>query len=728
MKAAFTPLASETGLPISIAGNRLISTWISIDAHSRTFRIYSGKVELGQNILTAIGQIAAHELRVSFECIEMVRARTGLSPDESITSGSLSIQHSGMAVRLICRRVRHLFVVRAAAMHSVAPESITVAAGTFYSDKIRVGDYWELAKEVDLDVFYADDASLPEKEIPYVSASVPALGITEKSTGRYGFIHDMLSDRVLHGRILRPPSIQATLIDIDATAVEQMKGVVAIARDGSLVGVLAEHEYIAERAVVMLGQSATWQEADCLPDPGRLGAWMREQACDTIDYADAASAASGLNLPGREDRNDSVYEPDYDKPFIKHASIGPSCAYAICHEDDRLHVWTHSQGVYNLRTDLALVFGVDEQHIVVEHVPGAGCYGHNGADDVAFDAAWLSRYAKGRQVRIQWSRADELCWSPQGPAMSMHLKVRVDKEGRIQDWQHQTWSPGHSLRPGRAPTSTLLGSWYQARAQPVSSAINAPIVAGGGTERNLIPSYDLPCSRLASHRVLHMPVRTSSLRCLGAFGNVFAIESMLDTIAADFDIDPIDYRLGILSDPRAINVLQEVRRISGWPGSTGPGHNNDAVGWGVGYARYKNKGAYCAVVAKVLLGHRVVVDTLFIAVDVGEIINPDGVMQQIEGGAIQATSWATMEEAHFSGRALMDDDWQKYPVIRFSDVPDIEISLLDQPDQPPVGAGEPSLAPTAAAIANAIHNAIGVRLKQMPMTFERINQTIQEQV
>lgn len=719
-KDAFTPFTSDSGLPVSVVSNPMLSTWLSVDASARLINVYSGKVELGQNILTAIGQIAAHELGITFDRINMVPACTGRSPDESITSGSLSVQHSGMAVRMACQQLRRMFVHAAAERYGVSSETIVVDHdGRFRSEEQHCASYWNLAASVDLNVAIAPTEQLGADQA-FEPSSLPSIGLLEKTSGRYGYIHDMKVAGVLHGRMLRPPSINARLLQLDTSTLEATAGVVAIVKDGSLVGVLAEQEHIAEQVVARLAQLATWQETASLPSQQDLVSWMRRQTCQTTDYAQAASGSAPASVA-------RTYSSDYFKPFIKHASIGPSCAYASTSQDGGLSVWTHSQGIYNLRTDLAVVFGLEETEILVQHVPGAGCYGHNGADDVAFDAAWLSRYAQGRMVRVQWSRADELCWSPQGPAMSIALEADVDQRGRIIDWRHQVWSPGHSLRPGRAKTSTLLGSWYQAEPNPVLSAINAPISAGGGAERNIIPSYDIPCSVLASHRILHMPIRTSSLRCLGAFGNVFAIESMLDDIADDHGVDPIDYRLSMVSDPRASELLQAVRTLSGWDDVRNVGAGNDAppTGWGVAFAQYKHKGAYCAVVAQVSVTHKVVVNKLFIAADVGEVINPEGVVQQVEGGAIQATSWATIEQAGFNDRALTDENWETYPIIRFSDVPDVEVQILARPDQPPLGAGECSLGPTGAAIANAVKNALGVRVNAMPMTFEQVSRAIE---
>lgn len=718
MKAAFSPLASSDGLPVSLGANPLVSAWLRIDpSDGQHVHVLSGKVELGQNILTALAQIAAHELGVDVQRIIMVPARTGTSPDESITSGSLSIQHSGMALRVVCRHARRIFTAAAAARAGRPAADIVARDGRFYAGGDCCGSYWDLAGGVDLDV--PAQAGDPPPGQPPAAQNVVAFGMREKANGRYRYIHDLELPGMVHGCMLRPPSLRARLLSLDPQAAHAIAGVLAVVRDGSLVGVLAQREHTAQKALAALAQTARWHETACLPDPSSLAAWMREQPCDTTVYQQAAT------LPAAHGPVARTLQADFFKPFIKHGSIGPSCACAQTDAEGRLHVWSHTQGVYNLRADLALAFGMRDEDIVVAHVPGAGCYGHNGADDVAFDAAWLSRHAQGRPVRVQWSRADELCWSPQGPPMSIRIEADVDAQGNILDWRQDVWGPGHSLRPGRAATPTLLGSWHRERPSPMIAAINAPLAAGGGMERNLAPSYDIPCSALSAHRLLDMPVRTSSLRCLGAFGNVFAIESMLDDMALELGRDPVDFRLGLLGDPRARDVLAMACEQSGWRHRHAPNRAHENTGWGVGYARYKNKGAYCAVVAQVHVGEKVRVEKLVVCVDVGEVINPDGVAQQIEGGAIQACSWALMESARFDDTRLLDADWEAYPILRFSDVPDVQVHIMDRPDKPPLGAGEPSLGPTAAAIGNAVRDALGVRVRALPLSFEQIAQAIE---
>jgi CO/xanthine dehydrogenase Mo-binding subunit len=351
----------------------------------------------------------------------------------------------------------------------------------------------------------------------------------------------------------------------------------------------------------------------------------------------------------------------------------------------------------------------------VQHVEGAGCYGHNGADDVAFDAAWLAREVPGRAVRVQWSRADELTQSPFGPAMVVELAADLDAQGDVLHWRHQVWSPGHSSRPGRSATPALLGSWQTAQGFDAPPPINMPLAVGGGAERNAVPGYALPAWQVLRHDV-SAPLRSSALRSLGAFANVFAAESFVDEVALATGSEPLAWRRRHLGhDPRALAVLELAAERGSWTSRV----RADGIGHGLAFARYKNTGAWCAVLAEVEAGAQLRVQRLTIAVDVGLVVNPDGVVAQIEGGAIQATSWALKEAVQFDAAGITSTAWEHYPILRFSEVPAVDVHIVPS-SAPSLGAGEASLGPTAAAIANALFDALGVRVRELPLTPERI--------
>lgn len=528
-----------------------------------------------------------------------------------------------------------------------------------------------------------------------VGRSVPRPELPALFAGAAHFVHDLAPAGLLHGRVLHPPRLGAEVAAFDAAALAGLRW----HRDGRLFAVVADDGAAADAAFARLQAAVQWQSP---PDEADDAATLRQRPAvtRTVHAAGTPPATVARRLAAQ-----------YRKPWIAHASIGPSCALAQWNDaGTALHVFSHTQGPFNLRRDLALAFGLPEAAVRVTHVPGAGCYGHNGADDVAFDAAWLARQHPGRPVRVLWSRADELTLSPQGPAMAIDLEAALDAEGRLVHWRHDVWSPGHSRRPGRSATPALLGAWQVAAACEPPPSIDMPLSVGGGAERNAVPGYEIAAVEVRCHSVVTAR-RSSALRSLGAFGNVFAAESFVDELAQAAGTDPLAFRQRHLAhDARGAAVLQAAAERFGWAGRT----RAEGTGHGLGFARYKNTGAWCAVAAEVHAGERLRVRRLVIAVDVGTAVNPDGVVAQVEGGAIQATSWALLESA-----APAHAGWDDYPVLRFADVPEIDVHVMPS-GEPSLGAGEASLGPTAAAIANALFDALGVRVRELPLTPERI--------
>jgi CO/xanthine dehydrogenase Mo-binding subunit len=563
--------------------------------------------------------------------------------------------------------------------------------------------YWELAGEVSLDR-QATLGATAKSSIRRMLAgnSVQRMDIPDKVFAHPRFIHDQALPEMLHGRVLRPEIPSAQLVELHEDAARGVAGLVAIVRDGNFAGVVSETEDGAEAALQALRKGAAWSARETLPDENALAQWLKSQPMEStvIDKKAAPDTGSKSRTLRRQ----------YTRPYIAHASIAPSCAMAQW-SGDRVHVWTHSQGVYLLRTDLALVLKLPAENITVEHMEGAGCYGHNGADDVALDAVLLAKAAAGRPVRLQWSRQDEMTHAPFGAAMAVEIEADLDAQGEVVDWRHSIWGNGHVARPGRAALPALLAGTEIANPFPRTIATNPPQATGGGADRNSVPLYDFPSWTVECHRLLSMPVRTSALRTLGAQGNVFAIESFLDELATERGEDPVAFRLRHLSDPRARDVIQSVARRASWKPNQQAG-----LGYGVGFARYKNTGAYCAVIAEVEGAEDIRVRRLTISVDVGEAINPDGVINQIEGGAIQATSWVLKEQVRFDRERITSNAWSSYPILRFSEVPDVQVELISRPDLDPVGAGEAAHGPTTAAIANAVFDCLGVRVRNLPIT------------
>jgi nicotinate dehydrogenase subunit B len=700
------PSPAAPKLPPSLAANPKLSSWIRIIPEGHV-AVSPGKVEIGQGIVTALAQIAADELDVDIERVQMVRASTAGSPNEGVTSGSLSVQQSGRAIRQACAEIRQVFLAAAAERLGVRPDALDIADGTISGPGNVSTSYWELAGEVSLDRDAAPGA-VPKSSSQRRLAgnSVQRLDIPDKVFAQARFIHDTALPGLLHGRVLRSELSHAALLELKDDGARKVQGLVGIVRDGNFAGVVSETEIAAELAIAALRKGAKWSPRETLPDEEGLAEWLKRQPAEL-----AVIASKKASSPLAKTR---TIRRQYTRPFIAHGSIAPSCAMAQW-DGDRVRVWTHSQGVYLLRADLSLVLKIPLEHITVEHMEGAGCYGHNAADDVALDAVLLAKAAPGRPVRVQWSRADEMSHAPFGAAMTIEIEADLDAKGEIADWRHSIWGNGHTARPGRAELPALLAATELAKPFPRAIATNPAQANGGGADRNSVPLYEFPSWQIECHRLTTMPIRTSALRTLGAQGNVFAIESFLDELAAERGEDPLQFRLRHLSDPRAQDVIRAVAKRANWKPA-----KRDGVGHGLGFARYKNTGAYCAVIAEVEGAEDISVKRLTIAVDVGEAINPDGVINQIEGGAIQATSWVLKERLRFDRTRITSNSWTEYPILRFSEVPEVHVEVISRPEIEPVGAGEAAHGPVTAAIANAVFDALGIRIRNLPLTRERL--------
>ncbi|WP_416981208.1 molybdopterin cofactor-binding domain-containing protein [Streptomyces sp. T028] len=676
--------------------------------------VRSGKAELGQGVLTALAQIAADELDVSVGRIRMIPVDTDLSPDEGYTQASLSVQHSGSAIRIVCAEVRARCLSAAAERWGVPADTLTVRDGRITgTDDGQASSYWDLVDDSLLDEAVTGRHPVkPSSAYTVVGTDVPRLDLPAKFTGRHRYAHDIERPGLLYGRVVRPPSRGAKLVGVDTNGALALPGVVTVVRDGEFLGVVAEREEVALMASERLGADAKWEERATLPDEDQLVAHLTSAPADTEVLTEHGSPPA--DFPGAR----SV-RATYHRPYIAHASIGPSSATAeatVIEGGTRLEVWSHSQGVHVLRRKLAEALGLAVEHVGVRHVEGAGCYGHNGADDVAMDASVLALAVPGRPVQVVWSRADELGWAPYGPAAVARVTADLDPDGGILSWRHEIWGYGHLGRPGSTPTPGFLAASHREGGRPVRTAPEIPIHIGGAAGRNAIPGYAFPSHQVINHDLRDAPLRTSALRALGAHLNVFAAESFLDDLAVEAGRDPVEYRLAHLDDPRARAVVEAAARRAGWSGWSA----GDSVGHGIGYARYKNSGAYCAVVAEVEAVEEVRVRRLVIAVDAGTIVSPDGTENQVEGGAIQATSWTLKERVRFDRFSVTSVDWESYPILRFSEVPAVDVELLPGNGHPPLGVGEAAQGPTTAAIANALYDALGVRVRCLPLTAEQI--------
>ena len=699
-------------LPGSLKSNPHLGQWLRIDPEGYV-ELCPGKVEIGQGIITALVQIAAEELDVDPARIILKAPNTAESPNEGVTSGSLSIQDSGSAIRHASAEARAIYLAAAAGKLGVDVSALLIDDGAIRGPENLSSSYWELADDslLDREATPGDRAKASDART-VAGTPMQRLDIPEKVFGEPRFIHDKLQADVLHGRILRPASPAASLKLFDDSRARGIEGVVEVVRDGNFLGVIAATEYAADRAIDRLRSDCSWVEGATLPDEYNIGAWLRSVDTDSNVVASRENAAAPKTR---------TVKREFTRPFVAHASIGLCCAAAEW-KDGRLFVWSHCQGIFNLRTDLALVFKMQPDDIVVEHMEGAGCYGHNGADDVGLDAALLARAVPGQRVRVLWSREEEIAWAPHSPAMAITIEADLDADGEIVDWRHQVWSNGHATRPGRGDNPTLLSAYYLSEAFPRVVAGNMPLRTGGGADRNAVPAYNFPNVSVTSHRLLEMPLRTSALRSLGATANVFAIESMVDELALEAGEDPVAFRLRHLDDPRARAVIEAAAKRANW----GNREKREGAGYGVGYAKYKNLASWCAAIAEIEAGEDIRVRRLTIAVDAGEVINPDGLANQIEGGAIQTVSWVLKEAVRFDDTRITSIDWETYPILKFSEVPEVDVEIVNRPDERSLGAGEAPHGPVAGAIANAIRDALGVRVCDLPLTFDRIVKALNE--
>ncbi|MDB5854730.1 MAG: aldehyde oxidase and xanthine dehydrogenase molybdopterin-binding protein [Herminiimonas sp.] len=706
-------------LPGSLQNNRKLDGWLRINADG-TVTVFTGKAELGQGILTALSQIVADELDVAFGRVRIVSADTALTPNEGVTSGSLSIENSGTALRYASAEARHLLLRAAAEKLNAPQEDLQVVDGVITAPNGDKASYWELTG----DAMLARDASAsitPKAAGKHrvVGTEVQRIDLPGKMTGAPSYVQDMRLPDMVFGRVVRPPSPRARLMSLDDGPVRQMPGVIAVVVDGSFVAVAANREEQAIAAMQALRSAAKWEEVHDLPPSGaelfkHMKTAMRKETSIASDKTDPSPLPSGIK----------TVQAAYTRAFMSHASIGPSCAVAHL-RDGKLHVWSHTQGVFPLRTDLAKTLAMKPADVTVTHVAGSGCYGQNGADDVALDAALLARATGGRPVKLQWMREDEFSWAPYGSAMAFEMRGSVDSAGRIVEWNHELWSHAHSMRPGDREGNNLLASWYLEKPFKIGRGKNNPLPAGGG-DRNAIPLYNFPRQHIVNNLLPDMPVRVSALRTLGAYGNVFALESFMDELALAARVDPVEFRLRHLDDPRAKTVIETVAKKAAWHATHARGAGR---GRGIGFAKYKNHATYAAVVADVEVDRSsgaIRVVKLWAAAEGGQIINPNGFRNQIEGGMIQSSSWTLFEAVKFGSAGMLTKSWLDYRIMRFPEVPDVEVTLIDRPDLPSLGAGEAVHGPTVAAIANAVADALGSRVREVPMSPEAVKRAVDE--
>lgn len=694
-------------LPGSLDDTRLLDSWIRVDADG-TVTVFTGKAELGQGIRTALLQVAAEELRMDPALLTMVTADTGRTPDEGYTAGSNSMPNSGTALRHAAAQVREILVAEAALQWQLDAGSLDTRDGRITAPDGREVGIGDLVSDQILAVEAQPESRLTaSSDFRFMGQNLPRRDIPAKVTGNPAYVHDLRLPGMLHARVIRPPAPGATLVAVDTAEVMAMPSVVEVVRDGNFLAVVAEREFEAIRAMRILAATAEWSDAAPFPDPANLHETLR-----SLTSAAAEVAAHG---PARAvDQHD--YSATFTRAYQMHGAIGPSCAVAVA-EDGVMTIWSHTQGVYPDREAIAEMLGVELDAVRVIHSEGAGCYGHNGADDAAADAALIARALPGRPIRLQWTREQEHAWEPYGAAMSIDIGASLAPDGSIASWTHHLWSNTHSTRPG--PAGALLPA--RLLADPFSPEVpEQSITPNGNGDRNAVPLYEVPALDVRWNFIEEMPLRVSALRALGAYANVFALESVMDELAVMSGQDPVAFRLRHLQDPRARDVVELAAERFGWSDAPLPPNR----GRGFAFARYKNLAAYLALAVELEVEResgRVQILRAVSAIDSGEVVSPDGIRNQTEGGLIQAFSWTLFEQVRFIETGITSVDWSSYPIMRFAGLPaEIEVHIIDRPGEPFLGTGEAAQGPGAAALGNAIRSATGVRMHDLPLTRDRV--------
>ena len=673
-----------------------------------TVTVFCGKVDLGQGLRIAIPQIAAEELGIGIDKIKYVEGDTSLTPNQGRTSGSNGIQRGGVQIRKAAATARQALIALAAQRLNAKLEDLITTdgevrpkaggAGIRFADLIG-GHRFNL--KLDPKVLLKDPASYT-----IVGKPLPRPDVASKCLGTATFVHDFALPGMLHACVIRPAAIGATLLSVDDASIKQLPSV-KLVRIKDFLAVVAEDEWTAVRAA--RGLRAKWSEWSGLPEQDRLADTLRSDPSIT----EQSLITKGAPV-AQQPQNAKRLAASYFWPMQSHASLGPSCAVADVRADSAT-IWTASQGIHDNQITYARFLGLPKDKVRLVYVEGSGCYGMNGHEDAAADAAILSQ-AVGRPVRVQWSRADEHGWDPKGPPQLLDISGVVDAGGRIIDWRTDMWIPQTTRGLLNIP---LLGP--QAAGLDHIVGLNTGLISQNGD-----PPYAADHVEVIVHWLKETPLRPAPLRSPGKPANCFAVESFTDELAAAAGIDPIAFRLHGLENPRGVELIKRVAAMMRWKSRPSPGPTKDAAiarGRGMSYVHYKHSETLVAMGMEVAVERasgQIKVERVVCAHDCGQIINPDGVRAQVEGGILQTLSRVLMEEVKFDRSRVLSVDWSSYPILRFSDVPKLEIDLVDRPNEPPLGAGEATCAAVGAALGNAVFDATGVRLRTIPFTPERV--------
>ena len=704
---AATPLGLT---PAKSVAKDALDTWLSIDRQNQV-TIYVGKVDLGTGTKTALAQIAAEELSVPFHHIHMVMGDTGTTPDQWITGAALTIQQGGSELRVAAASARAALIARAAQQWQVPAAQLKVVDGQVIdtlapSRQLSYGALIGQGFELKVD----PKAMLkPHTDYAVVGRSIPRVDIPAKVSGEHPYVHDFKLPNMLHARVIRSTHIGARIASVNDQAARKVKGFVRTVRQGEFLAVVCSTEWAAVKAArAMVVQ---WTPGPDLPAKAQLdAAWRqmplaKEEATQKVGQIDTALANAAKTV-----------RASYHFTVQTHASIGPSCAVANF-ENGELVVWSASQATHSMQHELSVITGLPKERIRLVYLDGSGCYGRNGHEDASADAALIA-IAIGRPVRVQWMRLDETALAPKSPPRAMDLEAALDANGNIVGWKGDFYIALNHIQAFKPLDFPLLAA--------AETGVPRPGNWVGFLFQNAGAPYTVPNIQVTTKHVAQTFLRSAHLRSPGRIENSFANESFMDEVAHAAGVDAAEFRLRHLQDPRAKDVVQAALKASQWSprvSASIPAKERFVRGRGISYVRYNNAITYVATVAEVEVDRQsgaVRVLRLVIAHDCGQMINPDGVLNQIQGGAIQTVSRTLMEDVRWSGSQIESVDWATYPILRFGQVPKVEAVLIDRPGQPSWGAGEQTPTTIPAAIANAIFDATGARLRQIPFVPDRV--------
>ena len=709
----------------SIKLYRKISNWFNFDKNN-VLQVYSGKIDIGQHISSTLALISSKITGINYDQVEIIKLNTDISPNEGKTASSLSVPDSGSAIKAASFTLRKSFLKYSLQTLKVDVDEIIFDNGIIKDiNSNRSVSYWDFANTKEF-----NELIIPEefdeneiKEFNYKNnQKIEIKTIHDIVSGKYSYVHDLKFPKMLHARIIRPPNYYSKFVEIINEIEDKLIELdIKLIVKGSFLAILSPDEFLVVKYLEIIKQNIVWEELRDLSN-NNIYKSLKENDRDTLLVKSGGQAFYEAIpiIKDFKDKSCTTLTSEYKKGYLMHGPIGPSAACSIF-SNNKFTIYSHSQALYDLKLSCSEYFGVNPENVTLKFIPGSGCYGHNGADDVAFEAGLLSKEFPDTHVLLKWTRQDEHCWEPYGSASLNKLTGVINDKGKIIYWSNEVFSDTYMTRPSNTELDNFI-SYKLVNNHFVKRKSTPKTNAHMGIHRNLDPLYDFGETRLIKNLVHDLPLRTSALRTLGAFSNVVALECFINEIAKTKNIDPFEIRINHLSDERAIGVIKNLRD------QMTKEIQKEGLHRGIGFSRYKNSAAFCAVGVELKVNDDLEIKLInaWISVDAGEVAYEDGIKAQVEGGFIQAASWSLYEEVKFDTKEIISIDWDTYKIIGFDNIPNIKTDVLDKEGLPYLGVGEVVAGPTGAAISNAISDALGQTIKTMPFTKEIITKELLE--